>query len=302
MSSRNSSVVACDQCGAPYRFRKSKFVGLATSPSLLFVVSVVVFLFIIWTVGFVAGLVLDRYDSSQVNNRSRSNQRSSTSRWSRWWNGDAADQDSSGWGSYSPDSWTDLDSSYSYSYHYGYGGLYYEPAAYFKLIKEAVRQFTSGEASQAVRGLVGVGDDGMEPPSNVQPSSPEAASAIEPNTVQDAAQQAADKREHSEKGFWSSLLWEWKYGEGGIWEGQDPAQVSSASEVIDARESEATSSEIPRERYDARTASEFDAEARKRTENRLKSQKQAAQANRKRGWPSWLDKLALQCEWSCPNT
>ena len=61
-SARSSSAVACDQCGAPYRFRKSKFVGLATSPTLLFVVSLFLFLLLIWTVGVVATFCMDLYD------------------------------------------------------------------------------------------------------------------------------------------------------------------------------------------------------------------------------------------------
>ncbi len=61
-SARSSSAVACDQCGAPYRFRKSKFVGLATSPTLLFIVSLFLFLLLIWTVGLVATFCMDLYD------------------------------------------------------------------------------------------------------------------------------------------------------------------------------------------------------------------------------------------------
>lgn len=63
LSVRNSSSVACDQCGAPYRFRRSRFVGLATSPPLLLAVTILLFTTLIWSAGFVASFIIDVADS-----------------------------------------------------------------------------------------------------------------------------------------------------------------------------------------------------------------------------------------------
>lgn len=61
--SRNSnSAVACDQCGAPYRFRSSRFVGLANSRALILLVSVLIFLVLVWFVGFFTLWMADRFD------------------------------------------------------------------------------------------------------------------------------------------------------------------------------------------------------------------------------------------------
>ncbi|KAJ1030398.1 hypothetical protein NDA16_001307 [Ustilago loliicola] len=112
----------------------------------------------------------------------------------------------------------------------------YEPAAYVKLIKEAVRSFASGEAVDAVQEVVGLQD------------SPEAV-----QTLQDEA--------NDERGFWSALKNEWMYGDGGLW----GKKAASPSPAVDAT---ATSSSNPlsqdnkpakeksREKYDARAAAD----------------------------------------------
>ncbi|KAN0066011.1 hypothetical protein ACQY0O_000103 [Thecaphora frezii] len=299
LSARTSSGVACDQCGAPYRFRQSRFVGLATSPSLLFGLSVFLFLALIWTTGLVASLVLQRYDNSLVPDTSSAPTSKAeantaapagqgTSRgWHGWMTGD--DQEAQ-------TAW-EVQDGYSY---WGYTGFYYEPWAYAKLVREAVRQFTSGEATEAVKGLVGLDaevDDEREEAPGPQ------------------ADADADEPAEQEQSFWSALKWEWKYGEGGIWQGQQPVEQQAAeaaaaagSAVQGPGDKAPTADEAqkgqgdeaprpPRERYDARNARPYDtqksrkARASRQSRSRSRSRKAAASTAQ----PGWLDKLLLQC-------
>ncbi len=129
-SARSSSAVACDQCGAPYRFRKSKYVGLATSPTLLFIVSLFLFLTLIWTVGLVATFFMDVYDRPYPEPSHSSAQNTKSRSW--WpWRGSALDPD---FDPVEADAWSYLDADYSPGI-WSYGTLMYEPAAYVKLIK-----------------------------------------------------------------------------------------------------------------------------------------------------------------------
>lgn len=131
-SARSSSAVACDQCGAPYRFRKSRFVGLATSPTLLFIVSLFLFLLLIWTVGVVATLFMDIYDQPSATKPSGSSQKAKSRSW--WpWRGSGLDQDDD-LAPGEPDAWSYLDADYTPGL-WSYSNLMYEPAAYIKLIK-----------------------------------------------------------------------------------------------------------------------------------------------------------------------
>uniref|UniRef100_V5GVE9 RING-CH-type domain-containing protein n=1 Tax=Kalmanozyma brasiliensis (strain GHG001) TaxID=1365824 RepID=V5GVE9_KALBG len=238
-SARSSSAVACDQCGAPYRFRKSKFVGLATSPTLLFIVSLFLFLMLIWTVGVIATFFMDVYDRPSAAKSPSSARSSKTRSW--WpWRGSALDPD---FDVAEANAWSYLDADYTPGL-WSYSNLMYEPAAYVKLVKEAVRSFASGEAADAVREVVGL-QDAIE----------------EPQATQEDPQQ--------QRGFWSALKYEWMYGDGGLWE----KKASSTSVLSDAQsahftagsgagginpESSSPSKPKPREKYDARAASDAD--------------------------------------------
>ncbi|SPO20826.1 uncharacterized protein UTRI_00303 [Ustilago trichophora] len=238
-SARSSSAVACDQCGAPYRFRKSNFVGIATSPTLLFVVSLFLFLLLIWTVGVIATFCMDYYDKpDSIKSRSASNKSKS----SRWWPWRSSDDDMGE--NFLPsqnDAWSYLDVDYTTPGMWSYGTLLYEPAAYIKLIKEAVRSFASGEAVEAVREVVGLQDS-----EEVQ------------HTTQDEPKE--------EQGFWSALKYEWMYGDGGLWQKSassaplttaQTAQGTSASTGASSDNRDAKPAmKKTRERYDARAASD----------------------------------------------
>lgn len=273
-SARSSSAVACDQCGAPYRFRKSKFVGLATSPTLLFVVSLFLFLLLIWTVGVVATFCMDLYDRptplrSQAKTKSRS-------WWS--WRGAEIDQDAD----FLPlqsDAWSYLDADYSSTGMWSYSTLMYEPAAYIKLIKEAVRSFASGEAVDAVREAVGLQD-----------------------TLD--AQPAVDPDPREEQGFWSAIKNEWMYGDGGLW--AKSASTSSASaqptqNTVISSDSKADPKGMPvkpksREKYDARRASnaeDINATKRRREQTANKARRTSVVQDKPQGW---LSKLFVQCK------
>lgn len=273
-SARSSSAVACDQCGAPYRFRKSKFVGLATSPTLLFVISLFLFLLLIWTVGVVATFCMDLYDTPSPPKAQYNSQKARSRRW--WpWRGSSLHSEAD-FAPFQTDAWSYLDADYSTPGLWSYSTLMYEPAAYVKLIKEAVRSFASGEAVDAVREVVGLQD------------TPEALRSIEDET-------------NGERGFWSALKNEWMYGDGGLWEKKatppSPALDTSAtsSSSSPARAGESTQ-EKSREKYDARAASDAnDINAIKR-----RRQRKAKSARRTSGVQSepqgWLGKLLVQCK------
>lgn len=230
-SARSSSAVACDQCGAPYRFRKSKFVGIATSPTLLFVVSLVLFLLLIWSVGVVATLCMDLYDRPAAPKA-----KTKSSGW--WpWRGASLDADSDDYSPIHTDAWSYLDADYTTPGLWSYNTLMYEPAAYIKLIKLAVRSFASGEAVDAVREVVGLRDSAEEP-----------------------EQIIPVEAEEEQRGFWSNLKNEWMYGDGGLW--QRSSSVASPSQETPNVAPNAPGPAAPaprqRERYDARAASDAD--------------------------------------------
>ena len=277
-SARSTSAIACDQCGAPYRFRKSKFVGLATSPSLLFIVSLFLFLLLIWITGVAATFFLDFYDRP-ADIRAQSTTRKVNSR-SWWpWRASGPNQDSEH-GLFETEAWAYLDGDYATPGLWSYGSLVYEPAAYIKLIKEAVRSFATGEAVDAVRGVVGL-QDGVKPEEDLQQ---------EPETTQ---------------GFWSMLKSEWLYGDGGLWAQSAASQSLSAQSTQSTGRSSSFGSELHgatpkkgkrREKYDARAASDAgDAEALRR-----RRQRQAVKAARHSpsspspGPHGWVGKLLLQ--------
>ncbi|GAC95655.1 hypothetical protein PHSY_003231 [Pseudozyma hubeiensis SY62] len=269
-SARSSSAVACDQCGAPYRFRKSKFVGLATSPTLLFVVSLCLFLLLIWTVGVTATFFMDIYDRPTSFKPSTASQKSGSKSW--WpWRGSHLEQHSL-FDPVEADAWSYLDADYSPGI-WSYSNLMYEPAAYVKLIKEAVRSFASGEAVEAVREVVGLQD------------APEATQSIEQDP-------------HEGKGFWSALKTEWMYGDGGLWEKKaspPPGGPPLAQETTTLAATGAGASKTrPRQKYDARAASDAnDPNARKR--RREKAAKASRKPTSSQAEPQgWFNKLLVQ--------
>lgn len=269
-SARSSSAVACDQCGAPYRFRKSKFVGLATSPTLLFAVSLFLFLLLIWTVGVTATFFMDIYDRPASSKPSTASLKSKAKSW--WpWRGSDLEQHSL-FDPVEPDAWSYLDADYSPGI-WSYSNLMYEPAAYVKLIKEAVRSFASGEAVEAVREVVGLQD----------------VPEVTQSTEQDP---------HEGRGVWSALKQEWMYGDGGLWEKKASLPSDKTSPAEDAITPAATgagaSQTKSRQKYDARAASDAnDPNARKRRRQKAAktSRKPTSSQAERQGW---FNKLLVQ--------
>ena len=270
-SARSSSAVACDQCGAPYRFRKSKFVGLATSSTLLFIVSLFLFLLLIWTVGVVGTLIMDIYDRKADDTSQQAKSRS-------WWPWRVSVWDHNAQlAPVEPDAWSYLDADYTPGF-WSYSNIMYEPAAYVKLVKEAVRSFASGEAADAVREVVGLQGD-------------------------TEASQIAQQDPQEERGFWSSLKYEWMYGDGGLWE-KSASQSSTAAKPSrdlggnrdEAAEAQATQSSNPKvgEKYDARAASNVNDinanKVRRKRATRKPHRSKPSQAEPK----GWLNKLLVQ--------
>ncbi len=248
-SLRSSSAVACDQCGAPYRFRKSKFIGIATSPTLLFLVSLFLFLMLIWTVGAAATLVMDLYDKPAAPKTAKRG----------WWPWRSDDDPI--YSSVETDAWSYLDADYATPGLWSYSNLIYEPAAYLKLVKDAVHAFASGEAADAVREVVGLQDQ----PEQAQPDDPT-----------------------PQQGFWSALKSEWMYGDGGLW----PSKSTSA-QPDDANPSAPPDRPVShtkkRQKYDARAASDVNGSKRRR--HKFKSSRSSSTPG-----DSWLSKLFVQCK------
>lgn len=263
-SARSSSSVACDQCGAPYRFRKSRFVGLATSPTLLFVVSLGLFLLLIWSVGVVATFAMDLYDTPVT-------QRKAKSSWWPWRSSSMEDD------AVYTDAWSYLDADYTTPGLWSYSTLMYEPAAYVRLIKEAVRSFASGEAVDAVREVVGLQD------------SPELQQQL---LLEDAQE---------ERGFWSNLKNEWMYGDGGLWQRSGASSSQAAQDAAASVSSSAEHSAAAevkgkgRERYDARAASDAnDPNAVKRRRQRSSKSPSRSSSKQITEPTGWLNKLFVQ--------
>lgn len=222
-SRRQTSIMQCDQCGAPYKFKKSPFVGLATNKYLLIILSCYMFISLVWIVGYTAEATMAYMDEQAVQTRN-SNQRKaqSSSYWPSWltWesNDDAyGNQYSTGSRIYrsinldrSGDAGYDYDDDfYGYRYDYRYG--YSEPAAYYTLIKAAVKYVGSGRAFRHIL-----------PSSEIEYVIPKEGSgeAIAEDEINTIEQNILDE----DKGWWSTLIDDWKYGYGGIWEGQRPNQ------------------------------------------------------------------------------
>lgn len=249
-SLRSSSAVACDQCGAPYRFRKSKFIGIATSPTLLFLVSLFLFLMLIWTVGAAATLVMDLYDKPATISKTEKR---------GWWPWRSDDNPT-----ISPvetDAWSYLDADYATPGLWSYSNLIYEPAAYIKLVKDAVHAFASGEAADAVREVVG---------------------------LQDQPEQAQPADETPQQGFWSALKSEWIHGDGGLWPSKSTSLQPDASKSNAPPDTPASQTR-KRQKYDARAASDINGSKRRRHKSR------SPNASSTPG-DGWLSKLFVQCE------
>ena len=268
---RQASIMACDQCGSPYKFRKSRFVGLATNKALILLVSCLLFVFLIWTVGFTAESVVHRWDPKPAgavaaNHKHRGGHAAGVSTSNRVWDyilGEEDDDDSSTSRSYS-----DYDSDV-YSYGYGYATTFYwEPLSYVRLIRSAVKHVASGRASRAVKQLM-------------RGSEAESASGS----------RKKKKTEKEELGWYSTLVDDWKYGPGGIWEGQRPVKEGDEQPPVTNVESE--EGEEGRERYDARTATALKP-GQKAPRDRTSSRGKQSLQDDELKVSSWWDRLTLQ--------
>jgi len=227
---RQSSIVACDQCGSPYKFRKSKFVGLATNRLLILLVSCLLFVGLIWTVGFTAESVVRRWDEpASLDSQGQAGSKGTKTSNPIWQTvfGENEDGQDQGYDDYEDD---------VYAYGYGYvSSFYWEPLSYFKLAKAAVKHVASGRATRAVKGLV-QGDA---------------------NPIQEEHEDTPER----ELGWAEALVDDWKYGSGGIWEGQRPGSARHSKDKAEKQDDlESGTDEVlqpvstTRERYDAKTA------------------------------------------------
>lgn len=305
LSTRQSSVVACDQCGAAYRFRKSRFVGMANNQYLLFLVTVCIFTLLVWTVGFAAETTVKRWGDSSASAISSSSPTSTSSRRNHrtslidsiFGSDDSADEDvESRESAYYYDAFTGSYTLQTGSYYY------FEPLGYWSLFKAAVRQVGSGHALSAAKDLI-----------RGEPETEIAAPADE----QDA-------------GIWQTLKQDWLYGPSGLWpaqksEGEDSPsslQHEDAPEVesdvhttttdtkrrTDNKVKEEVIQDVPEaginipkgsrgERYDARQARPLPSgEAGKQGERKRGSRKGALEEAKEEAEPGILDRLAMQCE------
>lgn len=225
---RQSSIMACDQCGSPYKFRKSRFVGLATNRALILLFSCFLFVTLIWTVGFTAECVVRRWDTPALDTSTSSKNSSGKSKASAGngvWQyifGEDDEVASHSYGDYDND---------VYTYGYGYvSSVYWEPLSYIRLVKSAVKHVGSGRATKAVKQLFRGG-------------------------TADTAKKAIEEADEKEMSWHAALIDDWKYGSGGIWEGQRPDE--------DSLDNKGASSTVARkrmaeqDRYDARTATEL---------------------------------------------
>lgn len=256
---RQSSIMACDQCGSPYKFRKSRFVGLATNRWLTLLVSCILFIVLIWSVGFTAETIVRRWDDpvQAIENKNAAK----TSTRSRIWQsifGEDDDNSANSFGGYDDD---------VYSYGYGYVSTFYaEPLSYYRLVKAAVKYVGSGRATKAVKDLV--------------------------------VQRDKIPLQEKEMGWFAALLDDWKYGSGGLWEGQTPtSDISSKTEastgekkVQSVDHDDAHSKETAkRERYDARTASNLVSGEKPKRNQKTPTYDEISSIS-----SSWLDRLTTQ--------
>lgn len=157
----------------------------------------------------------------------------------------------------------DGDPYYRYDYRYAYS----EPAAYYTLIKAAIKYVGSGRAFWHISGE----------------NEAEVSMPIEEHSMSErdiTAETAEDPTGDIEMGWWSSLVDDWKYGRGGIWEGQRPAKQSPPSDHEQNSQTEGKltpqdaftppSSKMPDQRYesDRQTTTKRAAGSRRRKNDR----------------------------------
>ncbi len=274
-SSRSTSAVACDQCGAPYRFRKSRFVGVAKSRSLLFMMSIWLFLSLIWIVGVLASFTIERYGvlddvRSAFGPAPDAPPNTPPKRtWAQWLTGEEEDDD------------TAMNDQYFYDVHSGSWMVAAGPtsfldvdfgASWLRLAKRAVRAVVSGESTEAVKRVV-LGD------------------------VDEEAQAAAPEEE--EMGWWDSLVYDWKYGPSGFWPKEaasasgappDPAAATEACSPEASQDAPAATRKS--EKWDARAATPAASAPRPKSKKTTRKAKAKSDASKSR----WYEKLLLQCE------
>jgi len=210
---------------------------------LILAVSCLLFISLIWSVGFTAETVVRRWDNPEVP-AAKAKGASGNGYWQSLFGEDDEEDDGRSGSSY------DVDSDV-YGYSYGYvSTFYWEPLSYFRLIKAAVKHVGSGRATRAVRELV----------------KGESIPAVKERT------------EEKEMSWFATLLDDWKYGSGGIWEGQRPETEEEKGDEIIAEE------RSKRERYDARTASELRAGEKPRRGSKDSRKEEVSLSSTKAGW------------------
>ncbi|PWN91584.1 hypothetical protein FA10DRAFT_265432 [Acaromyces ingoldii] len=286
LSTRQSSVVACDQCGAAYRFRKSRFVGMATNQYLLFLVTLLLFTLLVWTVGFAAEGAVRRWEGGGPSTVATTSKSSSILDSLFGSDDDEAEaHDERRDSVYYYDSFMGAYTLQTGSYYY------FDSVGYWSLFKAAVRHVGSGRALNAAKELVrgdAERDDG-------------------------GRRREEGEEEEEELGIWQSLKHDWLYGPSGLWptaksagdggvggdervEGSMEEEKSVGVEDVPAKTEEASA---PRrthagERYDARQARPLAAgEAGKRSEKKVRKPGKSAEPAQE-PVPGILDRIAMQ--------
>jgi hypothetical protein len=172
-SRRSTSAMQCDQCGQPYRFRQSRFVGFAQSPILLFIVSVPLFLMLIWAIGLTTDVALRSFGGGVATEPA-------SSRWNLVPGGD-----------YHSNTWIDdLGEENSY-FELGYDS-WAQSRAFLKMAKAGLTHVKKGGVITALAELQG--DE-------------------ERREARRLTQRQAERSKAAKRGWWSELKWVWANGE-----------------------------------------------------------------------------------------
>lgn len=220
-----------------------------------------------WSVGFTAETIVRRWDDPAQAVESKSAAKTSTR--SRIWQsifGEDEDHSAHSFGEYDDDD--DV-----YAYGYGYVSTFYvEPVYYYRLVKAAVKHVGSGRATKAVKDLV----------------------------VQRDSTKSIVPLQEKKMGWFAALLDDWKYGSGGLWEGQRPLSLHSSETSISTGEKEgrdgnsgdahSIEASSRRERYDALTASELQSGEKPKRNQKTKIQQEELILESS----SWWDRLTMQ--------
>ncbi|MCO5575619.1 hypothetical protein L7F22_029421 [Adiantum nelumboides] len=300
LSTRQSSVVACDQCGAAYRFRKSRFVGMATNQYLLFLVTLLLFTLLVWTVGFAAEGAVRRWEGGGPSTVATTSKSSSIidSLFGSDDDDEAEAHDERRDSVYYYDSFTGAYTLQTGSYYY------FDSLGYWSLFKAAVRHVGSGRALNAAKELVRGDidrddDDGGDGGGRRREGEEE------------------QEEEQEDVGTWQALKNDWLYGPSGLWPtaksagdggvGGDERVEESVEEeksigvedvLAETEEASAPRRTHAGERYDARQARPLAAgEAGKRGEKKVRKPGKSAEPAQD-PVSGILDRIAMQCEYT----